>query len=104
MPSNRKSLESVADKLLRDYEKFSRLKELGNRNHYPTKLKKLEERLISEINFWSKKNPSPMLEDLKKDLTFVEKQKEVPFLDKERIDLLTNKYSIGYDQSNRTTK
>jgi hypothetical protein len=99
MSSNRNSLESAATRLLNNYEKFNKLKELGNRNHYPTKLKKLEERLITEVSFWEKKNPSPKLEDLKKDLSFVQKQKDVPFFDKERIDLLTNKYSIGYEQN-----
>ena len=104
MISNRKNLEKAADRLLKDSEYYNRLKELGNRNHYPSKLKKLEERLITEIDFWSKKSSSGKLEDLKKDLTFVQEQMKAPFFKKERIDELTNKYSIGYGEGSRHTK
>jgi hypothetical protein len=49
-----------------------------------------------------RKGESARLEDLKKDLTFVQKQQQEPFFDKERIDILTNKYSIGYGENRYT--
>ena len=97
--SKRGSLEDAATKLLNDLSKFEQLKELGNRKNYPHKLNKLEEKLKDEIDLWERKKPSAKLEDLKKDLTFVLSQKEVPFFNKERIDLLTDKYSTGYGKS-----
>ena len=78
---------------------FDQLRELGNRNHYPSKLKKLEEKISGELEFWEKKGPSARLADLERDMKFIEKQKGEPFFDKEKIDLLTNKYSISYEQN-----
>lgn len=97
------SLDKAATRLLKDHDKFAQLKEFGNRKNYPSKLKKLEERLISELELWERKGPSARLSDLQRDMQFVEKQKTEPFFDKERIDLLTNKYSISYGE-NRYTK
>ena len=97
------SLEKAATKLLNDRNMFDQLRELGNRNHYPSKLRKLEEKITSELEFWERKGPSARLSDLQKDMQFIEKQKGEPFFNKEKIDLLTNKYSISYEQ-NRYTK
>ena len=97
------NLERAATKLLSDLSKFDQLKELGNRKNYPSKLKKLDEKIVSELELWERKGPSARLTDLQKDKAFIDKQKEAPFFDKERIDLLTNKYSISYGE-NRPTK
>ena len=101
-PNRGSSLERAATKLLNSYNKFEQLKELGNRKNYPNKLIKLEERLSSEIALWKRKGPSAKLTDLQKDLDFVEKQKNELFFDKEKIDLLANKYSIGYGENRNT--
>ncbi len=91
------NLEKAATKLLNSRRMFDQLKELGNRNNYPAKVKKLEERIKSEIELWERKGPSARLVDLQKDMSFIEKQKGDPFFDKEKIDQLTNKYSISYE-------
>lgn len=100
--SKHDNLERAATKLLKNHSMFQQLKELGDRKNYPSKLKKLEEKLISEVDLWKRKGESARLEDLKKDLTFVQKQQQEPFFDKERIDILTNKYSIGYGENRYT--
>ena len=100
--SKQDNLERAATKLLNSYKMFDQLREMGNRKNYPSKLKKLEEKLISELELWERKGPSARLADLKKDKAFIDKQKEEPFFDKERIDLLTNKYSISYGEDRHT--
>jgi hypothetical protein len=92
-------LERKATELLKSLSKFDQLKELGNRNHYPSKLKKLEEKIGSELDFWKRKGPSARLSDLERDMDIVQKQKKELFIDKEKIDLLTSKYSISYEQT-----
>lgn len=96
------NLERAATKLLSELSKFDQLKELGNRKNYPSKLKKLEDKIVSELELWQRKGPSARLTDLQKDKAFIDKQKEEPFFDKERIDLLTNKYSISYGEDRHT--
>lgn len=99
MESKQSNLERAATKLLNEYNKFDQLRELGNRKNYPNKLRKLEERLTEDISFWERKGPSARLDDLTKDMKFVQLQLEQTVYDKERIDLLTNKYSIGYGEN-----
>jgi hypothetical protein len=100
--SKQDNLERAATKLLNDLSKFDQLRELGNRKHYPSKLKKLDEKITSELELWERKGPSARLSDLRKDAAFIKKQKEEPIFDKERIDLLTNKYSISYGEDRHT--
>jgi hypothetical protein len=88
-----RSLNKVADKLINDSDRFKRLQELGNRKNYPNKVKRLTAKITEEYDFWSKKNPSQKLEDLKKDLTFIQSIKE-PTLSKDRIDTLMEKYGL----------
>jgi len=88
-----KGLNRVADKLINDSGRFKRLQELGNRKNYPNKAKRLSAKIQEEFDFWSKKNPSQKLEDLKKDLTFIQSIKE-PTLSKDRIDTLMEKYGL----------
>jgi hypothetical protein len=88
-----KSLNRVADKLISDSDRFKRLQELGNRKNYPNKVKRLTAKITEEHDFWSKKNPSQKLEDLKRDLTFIQSTKE-PSLSKDRIDTLMEKYGL----------
>lgn len=95
----RDSLDKAATRLLKDHNKFDQLKEFGNRKNYPSKLKKLEERLTSELELWQRKGASARLSDLQKDMSFVAKQQKELFFDKEKIDLLAKKYSIGYGES-----
>jgi hypothetical protein len=88
-----KSLNRVADKLINDSDRFKRLQKLGNRKNYPNKVKRLTAKITEEYDFWSKKNPSQKLEDLKRDLTFIQSIKE-PTLSKDRIDTLMEKYGL----------
>ena len=88
-----KSLNRVADKLINDSDRFKRLQELGNRKNYPNKVKRLTAKITEEFDFWSKKNPSQKLEDIRKDLIFIQSVKE-PTLSKDRIDILMEKYGL----------
>ena len=88
-----KSLNRVADKLINDSDRFKRLQELGNRKNYPNKVKRLTAKITEEFDFWSKKNPSQKLEDLKRDATFIQSIEE-PTLSKDRIDILMEKYGL----------
>jgi hypothetical protein len=89
-------LNKVANKMVRQLDKFEQLKELANRSNYPHKLKKLHERLLEEVDLWERKDLSNKLLDLKKDLNFVESQLNEKDLSRGKIDLLAEKYSIGY--------
>lgn len=96
------SLTKLTDKLLNDQSKFDQLRAIANRKNYPRKVKLLHARISEEFDFWSKKSPSQKLLDLKKDRTFIESQVNTENLDKARIDLLTEKYNIGYGESRIT--
>ena len=65
-------LNRAADGLLNNQDKFQQFKDIANRRNYPYKVKKLQERITEEHDFWSKKNPSQKLLDIKKDLTFIQ--------------------------------
>lgn len=83
----------IANAQVTRLEQFDKLKEIANRNNYPHKVKQLTARITEEFNFWSKKNHSNKLEDLKKDLNFIQSQvNEAP--DKKRVDLLMEKYGL----------
>ena len=74
-------------------EQFDKLKEIGNRNNYPYKIKQLTAKVQEEYNFWNIKNPSRKLEDITRDLIFIKSIRE-PILDKERINELIEKYGL----------
>lgn len=95
-------LNSTANKLLRDIELRQKLSEIAGRKDYPGKLRRIREKIVDEINLFEKKNPSPRLEDLRKDLIFVDSQRDKESYDKERIDELLNKYNISYGKSSKT--
>jgi hypothetical protein len=88
------NLSRLADKLVNDSDRFKKLQEFGNRKNYPNKVKRLSAKILEEFNFWSKKNPSQKLIDLKKDLTFIQSITE-PTLNKDRIDILMDKYGLN---------
>ena len=87
------NLNHLANKLVSSSEHFKKLQEFGNKKNYPRKVKQLQAKIQEEYSFWVKKNPSPKLDDIQKDLTFIKSIKE-PTQDKERIDLLMNKYGL----------
>ncbi len=90
------NLESLSNKLLEKDSYFQKLKNLSASKNYPYKLKKIREKLLEELQLWERKNPSAKLLDLKKDLNFLDTQTDEKNLDKYRIDILSQKYSI-YD-------
>ena len=61
--------------------------------NYPHKVKLLDTKISEEYNFWSKKEPSQKLLDIEKDRNFIQSIKE-PTQNKERIDILMNKYGL----------
>lgn len=83
----------LADQYLSRLETADKLKAIANRSNYPYKVSKLLEKIQTEHEFWKIKSPSPKLEDLKKDLTFILKQKE-SVTDSRKIDLLIEKYGL----------
>ena len=101
--SNNKGLDRIADKMLTQTNLMHKLADLAGRKNYPGKLRKLQEKIQTEIELWIRKGPSAKLADLKKDQNFVQSQLNETVTDKERIDQLITKYSIGYGESNRST-
>jgi hypothetical protein len=88
------NLESLSDKLLERDSYFQKLKNLSTQKNYTYKLTKIKERLLEELQLWERKNPSAKLLDLQKDLNFLNTQTDEKNLDKYRIDILSQKYSI----------
>lgn len=90
-------LTRLANSYVNSLDKFQKLKEVANRNNYPYKVKLLHERINKEFNFWDQKENSSekKLEDIKKDLIFIESQINMSDFNKERIDLLMSKYGCN---------
>jgi len=86
-------LSKTADSYVDRLDQMEKLKELANRKNYPYKVKQLAAKIQEEYNFWNLKNPSRKLEDLTRDLIFIKSIKE-PDLNKERIDILIEKYGL----------
>ena len=83
----------IANTQVSRLEQFDKLKEIANRNNYPHKVKQLIAKIQEEYNFWNLKNPSRKLDDITKDLIFIKSVQE-PTLQKERIDVLFEKYGL----------
>lgn len=93
----------TANKLVSRLEQFEKLKEIANRRNYPSKIKLLEKKISEECEFWRRKDNSlsstqAKLIDVQRDLAFIRSQEQECSIDKQRIDLLTEKY--GYGKSN----
>jgi hypothetical protein len=86
-------LTKVTDKFVDRLDQMEKLKELANRKNYPHKVKQLQSKIQSEYDFWNAKNPSQKLEDITKDVIFIQSQIESN-LDRERIDILMEKYGL----------
>lgn len=91
-------ISKTTDKLVSRLDQLEKLKEIANRKNYPYRVKQLHTRIQEEFDFWNKKGPSAKLLDIKKDLIFIESQTNSDMLNKQRIDLLLEKY--GYGKSN----
>lgn len=83
----------IANTQVNRLEQFDKLKEIANRNNYPHKIKQLTAKIQEEYDFWNLKNPSQKLEDITKDLIFIKSQIH-DNLNKERIDVLIEKYGL----------
>ena len=101
--SKHKGLNKVADRMLNQTNLMHKLANLAGRKNYPGKLKKLEEKIQTQLELWERKEPSAKLADLKKDLNFIKSQTDQTSLNKQKIDILITKYSIGYGESNRSS-
>lgn len=88
-------LEELSDKLLERDNYFRKLKSISLKGNYTKRILLLKERINQELDLWRRKNPSAKLLDLEKDLNFLESQKDDKNLDKFRIDILSEKYSIN---------
>jgi hypothetical protein len=89
-------LTRIANSYVDRLSQSQKLKEIANRKNYPYKVKLLHQKISEEYDFWQQKqNPvKQKLEDLERDLIFVESQINVSEFNKERIDLLMSKYGL----------
>ena len=101
--SKHQSLDRLANKMLNQTNLMHKLADLAGRKNYPGKLKRLEKKVQEELELWERKESSPKLLDLKKDLNFIQSQMDQTDYNKERIDLLTTKYSISYGEIGRSS-
>jgi hypothetical protein len=83
----------VANSYVDRLDRAEKLREIANRNNYPHKVKQLTTKIQEEYNFWNLKSPSQKLEDITKDLIFIKSQVH-DNLNKERIDVLIEKYGL----------
>lgn len=94
-------IEKAADKFIKQMELMKKLSDIAGRKDYPGKIRRIREKLVEEINLFERKDSPQRLQDLKKDLTFVDAQRDAEEFDKEKIDLLIKKYSISYGESGK---
>lgn len=98
MKSNikRTGLLRVANSYVRQLDQSSKLREIATRRNYPAMLKTLYEKVTAESTFWNNKQTAhrEKLLDLKKDLIFIETQKALQIVDKDRVNLLLIKYGL----------
>lgn len=95
------SLESFANDVLNRNESFDKLVNIAGKKDYPGKLKRIKNKVEEEMELWVRKGSTSKLDDLKKDLDFIESVVDYSEIEKERIDLLASKYSIGYGEVKR---
>lgn len=97
------SLDQATTKLLSRLEQFNKLREIANKKNYPYKVNQIHAKVLEEYKFWTRKEsvsaPTSKLADLRKDLIFIESQLTTTNFDKTRIDILAEKYSIGYGKT-----
>lgn len=86
-------LTKVTNKFVDRLDQMEKLKEIANRKNYPHKVKQLTAKIQERYDFWNAKNPSQKLEDITKDVIFIQSQIESN-LDRERIDILMEKYGL----------
>jgi len=97
------NIDKTTNSLLSRYDKLKGLADLAGRKDYPGKVKRIQKKIVEEVELWSRKGPSAKLNDLNKDLKFIESQTDYDNLDKDQIDLLATKYSIGYGEVKRSS-
>lgn len=86
-------LSKIANRFTGKLDQMEKLKEIANRNNYPYKIQQLSAKIQEEYNLWNLKNPSQKLADITKDLIFIKSQTK-EFFNKERIDVLIEKYGL----------
>ena len=86
-------LSKIANSYVNRIDQMEKLKEIANRKNYPHRTKQLRTKIQEEYDFWNLKNPSRKLDDLTKDLIFIQSQNDSN-LDKSRIDVLIEKYGL----------
>lgn len=90
-------LTRMANGYVNRLEQAQKLKEIANRKNYPHKVKLLYEKISTEYDFWNQKENSSeqKLDDLNRDLIFIESQINISEFNKDRIDLLMTKYGCS---------
>lgn len=90
-------IERVSNKILKGLEQADKLKKIATKEDYNYKVTKLRIRLTNEYKFWMQKGPSARLDDIEKDINFLNSLRGKTTLlveEKSRINLLVAKYSI----------
>ena len=94
------SLDQATTKLLSRLDQFNRLREIANKKNYPYKVNQIHAKVLEEYKFWTRKESittsTTKLADLRKDLIFIESQLSTQNYNKEKVDILAEKYSISY--------
>ena len=102
------SLNRAGDKLFSRLDQFSKLREIANKKSYPYKVNQIHKKVLEEYNFWTRKQNTNVsvfkLVDLREDLIFIESQVDTTEINKQRIDILAEKYNISYAENNTRTK
>lgn len=90
-------LTRIANGYVNRLDQAQKLKEIANRKNYPHKVKLLYEKISTEYDFWNQKENSSeqKLDDLNRDLIFIESQINISEFNKDRIDLLMTKYGCS---------
>ena len=100
MKFSKEYLDSYADKLLENQEKFKAFEALAKKQDHAFQIKKCLEKVEAEYTFWEKKDTESKqarLKDLEKDLTFLKRVNSLEVLtppQKQHIQLLTTKYAL----------
>ena len=87
-------LTRIANGYVNRLDQAQKLKEIANRKNYPHKVKVLYDKISEQYDFWNGKEnpPKQKVDDLDRDLLFVESQINISELNEKRLDELMKKY------------
>lgn len=94
-------ISKFTDSLVKKYDNFQALKDLGNKKSIPATVTKCKDRLTEEYKFWLKKSDSSIrdnkLQDIKRDITKIKKlesQTKFSVPDIDTLEVIKAKYGL----------